>query len=541
LYNIAAGTWSATTGGLNHVHGGGLTLTLLTNNKVLVVGGNAAGAGLGITELYDPVAGTFTDTTGTLPNTSLALFWHTSTLLASGKVLVAGGTDMGGTYYTACYLYDPTTQLWTATGSMATQRSEFRAALLVDGTVLVEGGYSNIVGGYRQKISSEIYDPVAATWSFSGNMTRSRFEFTATLLNDGSVLVVGGQSGPEFDFDGTPTAEIFGPGPPLDATALYILASGWPTLIDNMTDPTDMIVTNVVKDIIPYGSALVPGHSELLALNKYRSIQIVSSIDLSRLPSPDTYSTTRNISLPEQLISVGPIWDSSSSQGTSTDPKNFSGSVDATVSVHGTIVVVKKGGFRGAALARVERVFFFGPPPDASVPQPTIIRPSTGTAFITGQSVSGKLAGSTFTPPLCVAGANRGQPAQVGDIIGYDGVIGQANGLLPMFLAIVGSQPVTSGNSGSLGNTTQVVDVNNVLTAGIIRTSHFSADNSSFQGGMRVDLIANGNFSANIPPSCPSSIPAGMSILEEVSVEKWRLGLFVRTIVYVIAPGDCNA
>ncbi|PYV57539.1 MAG: hypothetical protein DMG98_10260, partial [Acidobacteria bacterium] len=53
-------------------------------------------------------------TTGSLIN---ARWYHTATLLANGKVLVAGGDNFSGDL-DECELYDPATGDWTFTGSL---------------------------------------------------------------------------------------------------------------------------------------------------------------------------------------------------------------------------------------------------------------------------------------------------------------------------------------------------------------------------------------------------------------------------------------
>ena len=93
--------------------------------------------------------------------------YHTATLLADGRVLVAGG---GGDYTDTQFLasaeiFDPTTGTFTATGIDALRRAPTTAAnLLADGRVLVTGGY----GAEAPLPEAELFDPVTGTFSSAG-------------------------------------------------------------------------------------------------------------------------------------------------------------------------------------------------------------------------------------------------------------------------------------------------------------------------------------------------------------------------------------
>ena len=79
-------------------------------------------------------------TFGNTGSLNIARYWHTSTLLSNGKVLVAGGYD-GVNYLSSAELYDPASGTWSATGSLTTARGNHTATLLPNGKVLVAGGY----------------------------------------------------------------------------------------------------------------------------------------------------------------------------------------------------------------------------------------------------------------------------------------------------------------------------------------------------------------------------------------------------------------
>jgi subtilisin family serine protease len=132
----------------------GHTATLLANGKVLVAGGlNSANGHLGSVELYDPVTGTWAATTNLM---TTARSFHSAVLLNNGTVLVTGGQDANG-YLASAERYDPATGVWTATtNSIATARAHHTATLLPNGKVLVAGGWNSASG---ELLSTELFIP----------------------------------------------------------------------------------------------------------------------------------------------------------------------------------------------------------------------------------------------------------------------------------------------------------------------------------------------------------------------------------------------
>lgn len=254
LYDPESDSWSAagnlTSGRYAH------TATLLDSGKVLVVGGYGnsgfgAGGALTSVELYDPDTNTW-NSWGQVPWIPSPRFRHTSTLLQSGEVLVAGGFGTGehlssalsyvapqtdwifagtlrvrrsgssavrmdsgevllvggtnGNILASSELYDPASRTWSLTSPMATPRTRTRVVKLASGEAMAVGGAGTDARGIA---SSEIFAPASAGWRSGGSMSEARFDHTATTLPGGAVLVTGGvreQNQPAFA-----TAEIHDP------------------------------------------------------------------------------------------------------------------------------------------------------------------------------------------------------------------------------------------------------------------------------------------------------------------------------------------
>lgn len=258
LYDYSAGTFAATGDMINAR--GGHTAILLPNGKVLVVGGDAPA------ELYDPATGLFSSG-GSYVGTGSCDFCAPATLLSNGKVLVAGqspaqiydpftnsfsatGTspDLSATTllpngkvlfaggegagrYASAVLYEPATGTFASTGSMAWSRVWHSLSLLPDGTVLAAGGETDRCTGNPcvftlSVASAELYDPSTGTFTATGDMVEPRETHTATLLNDGRVLIAGGVAygGIGIFFGSLATAELYNPHALVPAPTLLALS-----------------------------------------------------------------------------------------------------------------------------------------------------------------------------------------------------------------------------------------------------------------------------------------------------------------------------
>src|SRR4051812_47295635 len=93
---------------------------------------------------------------------------------------------------------------WRDTGSLNAARARGTATLLQNGMVIVAGGYDE---NFLPTHTTELYDPVTGTWIVTGSLNTARTLPTATLLRNGMVLIVGGYIGG----NSTPTAELYDP------------------------------------------------------------------------------------------------------------------------------------------------------------------------------------------------------------------------------------------------------------------------------------------------------------------------------------------
>jgi hypothetical protein len=102
----------------------------------------------------------------------------------SSTITAAAGTVSGSAVLTV----RPTG--FVLTGSLNTGRSQHTATLLNNGMVLIAAGEGSSLSLLT---SAELYNPANGTFTSTGNLNTARGYHTATLLNNGMVLIAGGQ------------------------------------------------------------------------------------------------------------------------------------------------------------------------------------------------------------------------------------------------------------------------------------------------------------------------------------------------------------
>src|SRR6266480_5744024 len=278
----------------------------------------AAGVTLAMATLIDASSSSQVEQLGPL---AVPRAGHAATVLADGRVLITGGRDSAGIIVATAEVFDPANQTSIAIGMLNTARIDHTATLLADGRVLIAGG-SNVSGALT---SAEIFDPANPGAGFrmlSATMGAARARHTATLLNNGTVLIAGG--------DSAGTAEIYNPTTETFSSTLLAMAA----------------------PRIGHTATLFSDDSVLLAGGNTDSMEYFSSIDQTFTLDPAKLTATRTgqdaISLSDThlLFFGGDIGHTIDDFNTSADTLTLKATMDgasssATLLANGKILVLR--------------------------------------------------------------------------------------------------------------------------------------------------------------------------------------------------------
>jgi hypothetical protein len=200
IYDPSTREWRATSPMLESRLDSFHAVRLLDGRVLVLDPGAVDGYDPGTAQIFDPARDTWT-ATGTL-NTPRGGF--SMTLLPNGKVLAAGGVDRWDRVLGSAEIWDPETGAWRPTGALIERRTGHSATSLPDGRILVVAGVNDDYVLAWSTGSAELFDPATETWSSAGAIENRSFGHSATLTEDGEVLVAGGY----FDLQSRPDSRF---------------------------------------------------------------------------------------------------------------------------------------------------------------------------------------------------------------------------------------------------------------------------------------------------------------------------------------------
>jgi len=194
LATSQAQTFSATSTPMNEARWGHQA-TQLPNGEALITGGQVKGfviTGPGSAEIYNPSLGTEGGFTPTINGLNTPRSGHVAVALNNGQVLIVDGTDQNENVIDNAELFTPSTGTFTTLPNKPVFSDDYLASLLPNGSVLLIGS------------SAEIYNPTTSTFTSLGTQPIADVQ-TATALGDGRVLLIGQINAATF----SPTTQTF--------------------------------------------------------------------------------------------------------------------------------------------------------------------------------------------------------------------------------------------------------------------------------------------------------------------------------------------
>ena len=231
----------------------GHSATLLSNGKLLVIGGQADASGnqvLDTAEIVDPVSGSVQP--GPAMNTARS--GHVAVAFRQGTsefVLVAGGANAQGSL-TSAEVYDVANNAFLPLATkLAEDRAGANAVLLPNGKILIQGGLQNFSAA-RLSVSpagAQIFDPASNAFSSAGGgLSIDRYGSALALSDSGQAIALGGNNGAQAEA----SAESYDPS-----------SNSWSNLNAALATAREALTATVMRDtrILAVGGADQSGPS----------------------------------------------------------------------------------------------------------------------------------------------------------------------------------------------------------------------------------------------------------------------------------------
>lgn len=167
----------------------GQTSTLLSDGRLLIVGGQGAEGPTATVAIKDPRSSEVIPLSVGL---STPRAWHSATMLPNGRVLIVGGKGVENRTVESAEIVDLAAQVVEVISSpgLAFARAHHTATMLTDGRVLIVGGVSAAGQSLNRADLWDFKTKTATT--LTGKLGLGRHKQKATLQSDGNVLIEGG-------------------------------------------------------------------------------------------------------------------------------------------------------------------------------------------------------------------------------------------------------------------------------------------------------------------------------------------------------------
>lgn len=256
------------------------TATLLADGRVLIAGGCAVD-GCRTSEV-EPSSEFYVPGRGFMPGPPMLhpRSSHTATRLGDGRVLIVGGWAQEGTAPVAeAEMFDPATGTFQSAGTF-----QGGGILLRDGRVLTVG-----VGNGPRNLTADvgIFDPATGSHTPGAAIPQPRHAAAAIVLPDGDVLITGGQDGPQHGLLSTliydPDSGDWRPGPPMSTPrfkhAITMLDDGRAMVLGGTTDDTELLASTEILDLAT--NRFAPG--PMMSTPRYKFPDAVVSTTIGHL------------------------------------------------------------------------------------------------------------------------------------------------------------------------------------------------------------------------------------------------------------------
>lgn len=285
------------------------------------------------------------------------------------------------------------------------------------------------------------------------------------------------------------------------------------SLEDLDTDPQTGAITKITKMLVTNSklASVMAGFSAGYFLETKQQDQHHTVLIASRMTTPpplETYWTSENIRLPDQLEEILVLFNKQigGGNGTSFDESGngFSGSAsaNASASISPSISFKLSAGFSGRTKAKVTRSYQDGPP-NASTVEPFNIVPVSGSVTLIGSSRS-------------------------------------ASGSVTKTISDTRSGTSIS-NRESIGSDTRVIQIGPFLNDSVPINGSDAAQTPTYTGQNQgtfafASARAEGQVIISLGTSTPGRISSGQVVARYQRSERWRLGWWVVETVEVYAP-----